>query len=290
MSTKEGVISSVMGRLNNISMEPDVKERDFYRAAMQALTKQNIPFLVGGAYAFAQYSGIARHTKDFDIFLMKKDAQSALDVLANCCGCKVDQTFPHWLYKAILGENFIDIIFSSGNGVAVVDDDWFAHAREAVVMGVVCKVIPAEELIWSKGFIMERERFDGADIAHTFHGWGENINWNRLISRYDAHWRVLYSHISLFGYIYPDKMDLIPDWVIENLTQRLLEEQKLKTRTAKLCQGTFLSREQYLRDISDWGYADARTSPDARVPSTMTDSDVAHWTAAISHGGGAAKP
>jgi len=279
------VFSETLVRLNNSSMEPDVKERQFYRAAMQALLAENIPFLVGGAYAFAQYSGIARHTKDFDIFCMKRDAEAALTVLAKHCGCKVDQTFPHWLYKAYLGENFIDVIFSSGNGVAIVDDDWFVRSRDAVVLGIECKIIPAEEMIWSKGFIMERERFDGADIAHTLHGWGKYIDWDHLIKRFDVHWRVLFTHVGLFGYIYPAEMDKIPDWVVETLTKKLLEEQKAKTETDKLCMGTFLSREQYLRDISDWGYADARTS--STVPS-MTEKDVAHWTAAISHGG--AKP
>ena len=28
-----------------------------------------MPFLVGGAYAFARYTGIERHTKDFDVFV-----------------------------------------------------------------------------------------------------------------------------------------------------------------------------------------------------------------------------
>jgi len=282
------IFTSVLERLNNISMEPDIKERDFYRAAMMALITADIPFLVGGAYAFAQYSGIARHTKDFDIFVKKEDADAVLAELAKTCGCKIDQTFPHWLYKAINGDNFIDVIFSSGNGVAVVDDEWFSRSREAIVLGVQCRIIPAEEMIWSKGFIMERERFDGADVSHTFHGWGHNINWEHMIKRFDAHWRVLYSHVALFGYIYPAEMDKIPDWVVETLTQKLIEEQRAKCDSAKLCQGTFLSREQYLRDISEWGYADARTSPDAKVPSTMSDKDVAHWTAAISHG--SAKP
>ena len=28
------------------------------------------------------------------------------------------------------------------------------------------RLIPVEEMIWSKGLIMERERFDGADVTH----------------------------------------------------------------------------------------------------------------------------
>ena len=39
-------------------------------------------------------------------------------------------TFPHWLGKAYnpgTGD-FIDVIYSSGSGIAVVDDEWFAHS------------------------------------------------------------------------------------------------------------------------------------------------------------------
>jgi len=285
-NSNAGLFSETLVRLNNSSMEPDAKERNFYRAAMNALQAENIPFLVGGAYAFAQYTGIARHTKDFDIFCMKEHAEAALAVLAKHCGCKVDQTFPHWLYKAYLGENFIDIIFSSGNGVAVVDEKWFSRAQDAVVLGTKCKIIPAEDMIWSKGFIMERERFDGADVVHVLLGWGKRMDWNHLIERFAGHWRVLYSHVSLFGYIYPSEMDKIPDWVVETLTQRLIEEQKAKVESVKLCMGTFISREQYLRDISDWDYVDARTYANGRVPPSMTEKDVAHWTAAINLGSG----
>ena len=41
--------------------------------------------------------------------------------------------------------------------------------------------------------------------------------------------------------------------------------------------GTLLSREQYLTDVSRWGYADGRVAPHG----PMTAEDVAHWTAAI---------
>src|SRR5262249_15713609 len=38
----------------------------FYRDAVAALQKAGVPFLVGGAYAYARYTGVVRHTKDFD--------------------------------------------------------------------------------------------------------------------------------------------------------------------------------------------------------------------------------
>lgn len=89
----------------------DAVSKQFYVSAMAVLNTAGIPFLVGGAYAFSHYAGIDRHTKDFDIFVKKEDADRVLEALRRELNCKIDRTFPHWLYKAILGANFIDIIF-----------------------------------------------------------------------------------------------------------------------------------------------------------------------------------
>ena len=117
---------------------------------------------MGGAYAFARYTGIERHTKDFDIFCRQTDVDSILAVLARL-GCQTEKTFPHWLAKAYNPgtADFIDVIYSSGSGIAVVDDEWFTHSVPETVLGVPVRLCPAEEIIWSKAFIMERERYDG---------------------------------------------------------------------------------------------------------------------------------
>ena len=88
----------------------------FYRAMIEALRCRGLPFLVGGAYAFARYTGIERHTKDFDIFVPEEDVDRVMLALGSA-GCATELTFPHWLGKAYCGEDFIDVIFSSGNGL-----------------------------------------------------------------------------------------------------------------------------------------------------------------------------
>jgi hypothetical protein len=125
---------------------------DFYRQAMRALTDAGTPFLVGGAYAFERYTGIARHTKDFDIFVREADCEAVLAVLAGL-GCRTERTFPHWLAKAYRGDLFIDVIHSAGSGIAVVDDEWFQCAKSGAVLDVPVRLIPAEEMIWSKAFV-----------------------------------------------------------------------------------------------------------------------------------------
>src|SRR5580765_5704337 len=90
--------------------------RDFYQRAMRTLREADVPFLVGGAYAFERYTGIARHTKDFDIFVRPTDLDHTLETFA-AAGYHTELSFPHWLGKAFCGGDFIDVIFASGNGV-----------------------------------------------------------------------------------------------------------------------------------------------------------------------------
>jgi hypothetical protein len=248
---------------------------DFYRRSMGLLQTAGVPFLVGGAYAFARYTGIVRHTKDFDVFVHPRDIEHALDAFAQA-GYTTDFKFPHWLGKAFQGDDFVDVIFSSGNGVARVDEPWFQHAVADEVLGVPVQLIPAEEMIWSKSFIMERERYDGADVAHILHARSEELNWERLLERFGDHWQVLLTHLFLFGYIYPGESDRIPQPVLSHLLERVGSDDLQGASTVRLCRGTILSRSQYLVDIEERGYRDARLAPIG----AMSAEDIAHWTAA----------
>jgi len=253
--------------------------RSFYLRALHALRFANIDFLVGGAYALERYTGISRDTKDLDVFVRPEDCTRVLAAFAES-GFDTELTFPHWLGKARAGGEMVDVIFSSGNGCARVDGEWFQHGVTDEVMGVPARLIPVEEMIWSKGLIMERERFDGADVIHLLRARGAGLDWSRVLRRFGSRWRVLLSHLILFGFVYPGHRDVIPAGVMRELTARLGRD----TGTAavhgddgRICHGTLLSRQQYLVDVDHWGYRDARLGPEG----TMTEADVAIWTAAI---------
>ena len=70
---------------------------------------------------------------------------------------------------------------------------------------MIVRLSPAEEMIWSKAFIQERERFDGADVMHLLREIGPSLDWPRLLMRFGDYWRVLLSHLIMFGFVYPDK-------------------------------------------------------------------------------------
>jgi len=185
--------------------------REYYREAMTLMNDGGLDFLVGGAYAFARYTGIERHTKDFDVFIRREDFPLAERIFKEA-GLRTELTFPHWIGKAFKGEDFVDLIFSAGNGVAQVDETWFEHAVPGRVFEMDVRLIPAEEMIWSKGLIMERERYDGADVAHLIAAVGPKLDWERLLHRYDPYWRALYTHLILFGFIYPTDRTNVPAW------------------------------------------------------------------------------
>jgi hypothetical protein len=257
------------------AVELDPRTQQFYCRSLALLTEAGSPFLVGGAYALQRYTAIERHTKDFDIFVRKEDCKPILDIFS-AAGYQTELTFPHWLGKAFCGGDFIDVIFSSGNGIAIVDDEWFEYAVESEVLGMPAKFCPPEEILWSKMFIMERERFDGADVAHLLFACAETLDWNRLLRRFGPYWQVLLSHLILFQFIYPSHRDRIPDWVMMELTCRLNKLMTSAPSAERICQGTILSRAQYLVDVDRRGYMDARLAHEK-----MTAEQIAHWTAAI---------
>jgi hypothetical protein len=253
----------------------DTPSRAFYRQAMEVLRRGDVPFLVGGAFAFVHQAGIDRSTKDLDLFVRPADVHRLLEVCA-AAGYESELVFSHWLAKIRSGDSFIDVIFSSGNGVAVVDDHWFEHATEQNVLGLTVLVAPAEETVWSKAFVMERERFDGADVVHIILAYGDRLDWRRLVDRFGLHWRVLLAHLILFGFIFPSARSRVPGWVMRELLSRLEPEVDAPDAAEPVCYGTLLSWSQYLGDVFGGSFRDARIRPHG----SLTAEEVARWTSA----------
>jgi len=248
----------------------------FYRRVLGALLAEQVPFLVGGGFAFSHYTGIQRYTKDIDLFVRPRDAEWALGTMA-AAGFRTEMVAAHWLGKAFCEDAFVDLVFSSGNGVAVVDDEWLGHAIAAPILGLNVQLCPVEEMIWSKAYVLERERYDGADIIHLIQARGRQLDWQRMFRRFDDHWQLLFSHLLLFRFVYPSHRSLVPRWVMRALMGRLRRELGSGAPDRPLCQGTLLSARQYLIDVERRGYDDARLDPAVQ----MTAADIAQLTRSI---------
>ncbi len=106
------------------------------------------------------------------------------------------------------------------NAVITVQREWIDRASNAEVLGVLVKVLAAEELIASKLFVTRRERFDGADIVHVIHGTGGKLDWNRILQLIGEHWMVLLWVLVLYQYIYPAHSEFVPRTLWNELLSR----------------------------------------------------------------------
>ena len=85
---------------------------------------------------------------------------------------------------------------------------------------------------------------------------GDDEAWRGLVERFGANWRVLLAHLSMFGFVYPGERHRVPNWVMETLIARLAAETRQPPlEDLRVCQGTLVSREQYLHDVQREGYA-----------------------------------
>ena len=254
--------------------EPGDPRLDFYVDALGVLETTALPFVVGGAVAHSRYTGRDRNTKDLDVMVRRDDVPQVLAAFEDA-GYQVEMPFPHWLGKVHRKGQYIDVVFSSGNGIVSVDDQWFVHATPGEVLGIPVALCPAEELLWSSAFVQERERYDGAAVLHLLHARALFFDWPRLMARFGANWPVLLSYLVLFKFAYPDRRDDIPDQVMNELLTR--QRCQKPEPDNPLCFATLLSREQYLFDLEQLGYADARLRPHG----AMTPEQAEIWTKAI---------
>jgi hypothetical protein len=225
------------------------------RAALEALNDDGVPYVVGGAYAMRVYTGIYRDTKDLDLCCTREAVEPALASLARA-RFRIERTDALWLAKGFAEDGeFVDLIFSSGNGVCEVDDLWLSRAREERVLGVPAKIAPPEEMIWSKSFVMERERYDGADVQHLLRACARSLDWRFLLGRMREHPEVLLSHLLLFRFSYPGERDAVPGWLLDELL--LLARRPAREEEQAMCRGTLLSAVQYDVDLEK-GLTDCR--------------------------------
>lgn len=225
----------------------------FYCAALDVLDETGVPFLVGGAWCMREYGDIYRDTKDLDIFCRPRDYPSLLTALGQA-GYDTEITDATWLAKAAQGDYYVDLIFSSANGICTVDDLWFEHARSSVLLDRRVKLAPPEEVLWTKAYVQQKGRFDGPDVLHIIRKQGRNLDWQRVLNRMDEDWPVLLAHLVTFRWVYPSERDAVPDGLISDLFARARQESELPVPQQRVCRGPVLSRTDYTVDITEWGY------------------------------------
>jgi hypothetical protein len=238
------------------SNPPDMtpEELETYKDLLRALSEARIPFAVAGAFALHKHTGIWRRTKDLDVVLEASRIPDAFAVLEKAA-FKTHIEDPVWLAKAVRGEYFVDLITSLGNAVLVVDATWIERSTPYRIMDVPCNVMGAEEILASKIFVSRRERFDGADVAHLILCCAERLDWERLEHLMRPHWEMLLWSLVFFAYVYPARVDLVPESVWEGLLERFQKRLKRPQKNEPF-RGTLIDPNMFAIDVSEWGERD----------------------------------
>jgi hypothetical protein len=255
------------------------EERVVYRRALEALAAVEVPFVVAGAYAIYEHTGIYRKTKDLDLFFEPSAVVAAARALRDA-GFVTRLEDAHWLAKATSGEYFVDLIYGMGNGLALIDGDWLRYSHQGMLAAVPVRIAPPEELLWHRLFISERHRHDMADILHLLLCLGDAFDWERLVRRVGPHWPLLLAQLLAFSYVYPGYRSNVPAWVYEQLIERAGKEVNVNDpENADLTRGPLISRFSFTIDIREWGFhdpsaelvRDARKKPEVRA---IAEADV----------------
>jgi hypothetical protein len=236
---------------------PD-EERGVYRRALEALNAAEVKYVVAGAYAIYEHTGIYRKTKDLDLFFEPASVVNAARALRDA-GFVTRLEDEHWLAKATLGDHFVDLIYGMGNGIALIDEGWTTHSHPGILAATPVRIAPAEELIWHRLFISERHRHDMSDIVHLILCLGDTLDWNRLVDRVGENWPLLLSQVLMFAYVYPGHKANIPKWVPERLLQNARAEFEREEEDVDLTRGPMISRFSFTIDVREWGFSDPRS-------------------------------
>jgi hypothetical protein len=232
------------------------EERAVYKRALEALNAAQVPYVVAGAYAIYEHTGIYRKTKDLDLFFEPHAVVDAARALRDA-GFVMRLEDSHWLAKATAGEYFVDLIYGMGNGVALIDPDWIRHSRPGVLAATPVRIAPAEELLWHRLFIGERHRHDMADILHLILCVGDVLDWERLVQRTGEHWPLLLAQLLAFSYVYPGYRANVAAWVYEQLLERArADTARGDSEEADFTRGPLISRFSFTIDVREWGFSD----------------------------------
>jgi hypothetical protein len=243
-------------RCNGPLLQQPPATEAFFSEVLQLMAKSEIPFLLSGTYALASYTGIDRPTKDVDVFAKAGDALKMLAYFKDH-GFDVEIVDDRWLARVTRGGMFVDIIYNMPTVTTHETDEWFADAPEAELFGASVRLVPPTQFVWSKIFVQDHHRYDGADVAHMILHCHDRIDWQRLLSHMELYWEVLLIALLNFRFVYPSERDVVPKWLMDELLERLRDQSDMKPPGKKVCRGRIFSPRDYAIDVDHWGFSEA---------------------------------
>src|SRR4051812_8322439 len=189
-----------------------------YVDAIRIIRRTGASFLVGGAFALAGYTGHCRNTKDIDFFVLPSEKDMVVDALTKLGFDDYYPTLPYdrgWIYRATRDGVIVDTIWQTPNRRSTVDEQWFKRARRLVLHGENLEIVPAEELLAIKLYVMQRDRCDWPDLINLLYYTAESLDWQHILKRMGSETPLLAALLNIFNWVAPQAALSLPGSIRE---------------------------------------------------------------------------
>jgi hypothetical protein len=191
-----------------------------YQKVITEARRRNIEFSLGGAFAVATYTGRWRNTKDLDFYVLPEKREEMVASIYEAGLQDYFDVLPYdrnWIFRGYEGENIVDAIWAMPNQRTEVDASWVTDGPEVTIRGETFRIVPPEEMIWGKIYVLQKERCDWPDVFNMIHSHGPELDWAHLINRLGDDIPLLRGVLSVFSWLSPKRSWELPDWLFESL-------------------------------------------------------------------------
>jgi hypothetical protein len=190
-----------------------------YERVLAAARERGIRFAVGGAFAAMTYIGQWRNTKDLDLYIEKSKRDEMVQMLSALGLRDYYEKAPYdreWIYRSYADDTIVDVIWAMANQRAQVDADWL-RGPEVEAGGERFRLLPPEELLWSKLYILQHERCDWPDILNLLQEVGPVMNWRHVFERVADDAPFIRALFAIFAWLSPNRARELPAWIWKEL-------------------------------------------------------------------------
>jgi len=177
-----------------------------YSKAIDAVRSAQVPFMLGGGFALAAFTGRWRDTKDIDFYIKPQDRELVIQALSLAGFKDYFSERPYdrrWIYRSCQSGVIVDIIWAMANQRAQVDDQWFERSGSLEFCGQKLRIVPPEELMWCKLYILQRDHCDWTDVFNLLYAVGPQLDWRHLIERLEEDTPLLKGLLNVYGWLCP---------------------------------------------------------------------------------------
>jgi hypothetical protein len=194
------------------------REWSLFRPVLIAAIAEGIPFALGGGLAWSAYTGRKRSTKDMDLFVLPGDRQHLIALLDRAGFVDYYDQLSYdrkWIYRGWQDGAILDVIWQMANYRALVDNRWVMGGPAIELYDQLVRLLPPEELLWSKLYVLQRDRCDWPDVWNLANAVGPELDWQHLLERIGDDVPVLGGMLSIFGWLCPLRARELPAWLWE---------------------------------------------------------------------------